>query len=63
MTFQHGTVTIEATQLATDVRAVISDVFGVEKSLVITEARVEQVDWRVYADCHMKYSQAKTRRN
>lgn len=63
MTWQYGTVTVEATQLATDVRAVITDKFGVSKSIVFTEARVEDVPWEMFVDNHIRYSQWKTRRN
>lgn len=63
MTIQQGTVTIEATQLATDVRAVITDRFGITKSLVFQEARVEAIPWPVIVDNHIRFSQWKTRRN
>ena len=63
MTIQQGTVTIEATQLAGDVHAVISDKFGIQKRVTFVEARVENVPWSIFAAQHVAYSQWKTRRN
>jgi hypothetical protein len=63
MFFIFGTVTVEATQLTTDVRAVISDSFGQKKEILVRDDRVERVPWAVFAENHMRWSQAQTRRN
>lgn len=63
MTIRQGTVTIEATQLATDVHAVISDSFGIQKRVTFQEDRVETIPWDLIAAKHVAYSQARTRRN
>jgi hypothetical protein len=63
MTISIGTVTVEATQLATDVHAKITDVYGVTKSVTFAEDRVEGIPWRAIAETHVYFSQARTRRN
>lgn len=63
MTISIGTVTVEATQLATDVHAKITDVFGMTKSVTFAEDRVEGIPWHAIAATHVHFSQARTRRN
>ena len=63
MTIAIGTVTVEATQLATDLHAVITDKFGVTRRVTFTEDRVEEVPWGLIAATHVHYSQWKTGRN
>jgi hypothetical protein len=63
MTISIGTVTVEATQLATDVHAKITDVYGVTKSVTFAEDRVDGIPWNAIAETHVHFSQARTRRN
>lgn len=63
MTIAIGTVKVEATQLATDVHAKITDVFGVTKSITFKDDRVENVPWGLIAAKHVNYSQYKAGRN
>ena len=63
MTIQHGTVTIEATQLAPGVHAVISDKSGAIKKATFQDDVIHQVPWALIADTHVHFSQFQTRRN
>lgn len=63
MTFRFGTVTVEARQIASDVKFEISDVFGMNRSGVISEAKVEAIPWQILAQRHALCSQILTRRN
>ena len=63
MTIAIGTVTVEATQMATDVHAVITDKFGVTRRVTFSEDLVHSIPWELIAATHVHYSQAKTGRN
>jgi len=63
MTFVIGTVTVEATQLATDVDVQIEDRFGVKKRMTFANDRIQDVPWDSIAENDVHYSQWQTRRN
>lgn len=61
--FVDGTVSIEMTPIADDLRLVITDKFGFRKETVLAGTKPEHLDVRWLASVHRRFSMARTGRN